>query len=105
MKNMRGIGASVVRQDAAGKCRGKAGYLDEMAFPEMLFARAVRSTRPRARIVDIQIPTLPDGYFLVDSTDLPGDPYLQFPGNDCPILADGKVNFVGEARVEPRPCR
>ncbi len=94
---MRGISASVVRQDAAGKCRGRAGYLDEMTFPEMLFARAVRSTRPRARIMDVQVPNLPDGYFLVDSKDLAGDPYLQFPAHDSPVFADGKVNFVGEA--------
>lgn len=94
---MNTIGSSVVRQDARDKCRGRAGYLDERPFPGQLWARAVRSKRPRARIVDIAVPELPEGYFLVDRSDVPGALYMRFLAQDYPIFADGRVNYVGEA--------
>lgn len=94
---MNGIGIPVPRSDAREKCLGRAGYLDERTFPGLLHARAVRSTRPRARILDIQLPELPEGYLVVDARDIPGDPVMPFPARDYPIFANGRVNYVGEA--------
>lgn len=91
------IGAPVVRPDAWAKCRGQAGYLDEMNLPGMLHARTVRSARPRARIVSLQVPPLPQGYILVDNRDVPGLVRPRLLAQDYPIFADGQVNYVGEA--------
>ena len=90
-------GPSVPRTDARAKCLGRAGYLDEADFPGLLFARTVRSTRPRARLVSIETPALPEGYFIVDKSDVPGRlrPYMF--ARDYPILADETVNYLGEA--------
>lgn len=90
------IGRPVVRPDALAKCRGRAGYLEEMEFPGLLQARMVRSDRPRAEIVAITKPELPEGYILIDKDDVPGRLYPQLFARDYPLFADGQVNFVGE---------
>lgn len=85
-----------VRQDAWDKCRGRAGYLDEMSFPEMLHALTVRSTIPRGKIVSIEVPALPPGYCIVDKSDIPGKNVFAMLGLDLPLLAEDRVHYVGQ---------
>ena len=60
------ISESVVRVDASEKIEGGARYVGDMEFDGMLYAKTLRSTKPRAKILSIDIPELPDGYFIVD---------------------------------------
>ncbi|MGD9124598.1 MAG: xanthine dehydrogenase family protein, partial [Desulfarculaceae bacterium] len=90
------IGQPVVRTDALAKCRGRAGYLEEMEFPGLLHVRTVRSTRPRAEITALQKPDMPPGYYYIDKDDVPGRLYPQLIARDYPIFADSQVNYVGE---------
>ena len=93
---VEGSSRQAVRQDAWDKCRGKAGYLDEMSFPDMLHACTVRSTVPRGRIRAIHAPPLPQGYCIVDKNDIPGKNAFVMLGQDLPLLAEDTVNFVGQ---------
>ena len=55
---------SVPRVDALGKITGKTKYLNDIDFgKDILHAKIVHSTKARAKILKINIPDLPEGYF------------------------------------------
>ncbi|MCK4445694.1 MAG: aldehyde oxidase, partial [Candidatus Marinimicrobia bacterium] len=90
------VGKSVSRVDAPDKIRGKAKYIDDLTFPDMLVGITVRSTRQRARIVDIKIPELPENIVTFSADEIPGDNYVALFKEDQPFLANGIVQYIGE---------
>lgn len=70
--------------------------MDELSFPGMLYARTVRSSVPRGRIMSIETPPLPPGYCIVDSSDIPGTNALVMIQADLPLLAAKDVGYVGQ---------
>lgn len=93
---MNSISNPVKRFDFDDKVSGKACYCADLELENMLYARTLRSDRPRARITGIRIPTLPDGYFIVDKSDLPGPNSVPIVYDDQPYLAGNEVNYIGE---------
>jgi len=90
------IGKAVKRVDAAEKIGGEAKYLADIEFEDMLYARTFRSTKARAKIVSIEIPELPDGYYIVDKSDVPGRNRVKIIFYDMPFFAEDEVNYIGE---------
>ena len=90
------IADSIIRVDALDKCSGRTRYIADMHFEGELFAITVRSDRPRARILGINIPPLPEGYFIVDKSDVPGRNRVRILVYDQPFFADEVVNYIGE---------
>jgi CO/xanthine dehydrogenase Mo-binding subunit len=90
------ISSPVPRQDAPGKISGSAPYIGDLRFRGMLYARTLRSKVPRARIAAIEIPSMPEGYFIVDSHDVPGINGVHMLTDEQPFFAEEKVNYAGE---------
>ena len=92
------ISAAVPRVDSHGKTSGDARYLADYYFPDMLYARTLRSTRARARILSVTVPDLPAGYFYVDHTDLPpgGSNCVEMIKRDWRAFAADLTSFHGE---------
>ena len=44
------LGKSVPRKEGRDKVTGRARYVDDLSFPEMLYGATVRSACPRGRI-------------------------------------------------------
>jgi CO/xanthine dehydrogenase Mo-binding subunit len=44
----RAVGTNVPRKDGVDKVAGLARYVDDIAFPDLLYARTIRSTIPAA---------------------------------------------------------
>ncbi|HOW53454.1 MAG TPA: xanthine dehydrogenase family protein molybdopterin-binding subunit [Syntrophorhabdaceae bacterium] len=86
-----------VRDDAWAKCCGKAGYMDELSFPGMLHVMVVRSQLPRAGIRSVHVPAVASGYYVIDSTDIPGRNVCAILKQDFPLLAEDRVSFAGQA--------
>jgi CO/xanthine dehydrogenase Mo-binding subunit len=88
----------VPRVDAALKASGRALYLDDIRVDGMLYARMVRSTRPRARILAVRHPALPDGYAMIDARHVPagGTNGILMIKDDWPVFADREVRFRGQ---------
>src|SRR5579871_4840258 len=87
-----------VRIDGAGKVTGATQYAADVTRPGMLHAKILRSPYPHARIVSIDTSrarALPGVQAVLTGEDLPE--YLVGRSmRDMPILARGKVRFVGE---------
>ncbi len=96
----RFIGASARKIDGALKATGRALYADDIAFPDMLHAKLVRSPHAHARIRGIDVSaalSTPGVFAVVTGADLP-TPYGIIPWTeDETALATDKVLFVGDA--------
>ncbi len=88
----------VIRVDAKEKARGEARYISDYRVPGMLYSRLVRSTVPRAKILNITVPTLPEGYYFISDKDIKEgcEHNLWMIQKDWRCFASGDVRFVGE---------
>jgi carbon-monoxide dehydrogenase large subunit len=98
----QGIGARLLRKEDDRYMRGRGQYVGDIKVPGMLEVAFLRSPLAHARIKGIRIPpSMRDRVFIADDlagvspiradTTLPG-----FKSSLQPILATGKVRYVGE---------
>src|ERR1700732_4649997 len=96
------IGRSVPRLEAREKVTGRAEYTHLMQVPGMLHGKIFRSTVAHGRIKSVDttaassIPGVHAVYTSDDVRKVIPDPYYGPAFHDQPILAIGKVHFVGE---------
>jgi CO/xanthine dehydrogenase Mo-binding subunit/aerobic-type carbon monoxide dehydrogenase small subunit (CoxS/CutS family) len=94
------IGKNVRRIDAPGKVSGRLKYAGDMTMPGMLHVQVLRSPHAHARIVSVDTTAAEamDGVeAVVTSADVPGQDGFGVFVHDQPIMARGKVRYVGEA--------
>jgi CO/xanthine dehydrogenase Mo-binding subunit len=96
------VGRSVPRLEGRDKVSGRAEYTHTMRLPGMLHAKLFRSTVAHGHIksVDVseakKVPGVMHVVTIDDVRKVIPDPYYGPAFHDQPILADGKVRFVGE---------
>lgn len=99
---MNVVGKRIKRVDALEKVTGKALFADDLRFESMLYAKVLRSPVSHAKIkkVDISLAKELKGVRAVlTAQDIPGENrigVLGDPFRDQPVLADGKVRYVGD---------
>ncbi|HEY6023744.1 MAG TPA: molybdopterin cofactor-binding domain-containing protein [Pseudolabrys sp.] len=94
------IGKAVRRIDAPSKVSGRLRYAGDMTMPGMLHVQVLRSPHAHARIValDTSAAEAMEGVeAVITSADVPGEDGFGVFVNDQPIMARGKVRYVGEA--------
>ena len=95
-----GVGKSVKHDSAPKHVTGEAVYVDDrLEFPNQLHVYARMSDRAHARIISIDTSPcyqIPGVAIAITAKDVPGqlDIGAVLPGD--PLLADGKVEFVGQ---------
>ncbi len=96
------IGRSLTRTESRDKVTGRAEYVHTMRLPGMLVAKLFRSTVAHGRIKSVdtsaarKVPGVLHVVTIDDVKKVIPDPYYGPAFHDQPILADGKVRFVGE---------
>jgi CO/xanthine dehydrogenase Mo-binding subunit len=95
---MHPIGKSIPRKEGRKKVTGKALYVDDISFPEMLHGTTVRSSVARGRIKSISFAgDVPwNEVTIVTAKDVPGENHVALLLNDQPFLADELVNHREE---------
>jgi aldehyde oxidoreductase len=95
------VGARVGRLDGEAKVTGQAKYAADISLPGMLHARAVRSPHAHALIRGINCSSalaMPGVTAVLTADDLDGkNLFGSRDVMDQPVLATGKVRFLGEA--------
>src|SRR6266571_1000663 len=87
-----------VRIDGTQKVTGEARYAADVVRPGMLHTKVLRSPLPHARIVSVDVArarALPGVHAVLTGDDV-RDYLVGRAMRDMPILAQGKVRFVGE---------
>lgn len=99
MANFSYVGRSLPRKDALIKATGRAGYAADREFAGMLYAAAVRSPKPRIRILSIsaaRAEKVPGFVALVTHKDVKGPNKWPLVANDYPFLPENEARFQGE---------
>ena len=94
------IGKNVRRIDTPSKVSGRLQYAGDMTMPGMLHVQVLRSLHAHARIVSIDTSAAEamDGVEgVITCADVPGEDGFGVFVNDQPVMARGKVRYVGEA--------
>ena len=94
------IGKNVRRIDTPSKVSGRLRYAGDMTMPGMLHVQVLRSPHAHARIVSIDTSAaeaMEGVEGVITSADVPGEDGFGVFVNDQPIMARGKVRYVGEA--------
>lgn len=100
MPQMPVIGERLTRVDALEKVTGTAIYPADIHFPEMAWARALRSPHPHARIVRVDTQaarSLPGVVSVLTASDVDGANQYGLVEADQPTLAHDKVRYRGDA--------
>ena len=94
------IGNNVRRLDAPSKVAGKLRYAGDMTMPGMLHMQVLRSPHAHALIRSIDT-TAAEAFAgvacVVTAADVPGEDGFGVFVHDQPIMARGRVRYVGEA--------
>ncbi len=96
----RYIGMNVRRLDAPSKVSGALKYAGDMTMPGMLHMQVLRSPYPHALIesIDTSEAEAMDGVEgVITCDDVPGEDNFGVFVHDQPVMARGKVRYVGEA--------
>lgn len=96
----RFIGSNVRRLDAPSKVSGALKYAGDMAMVNMLHVQVLRSPHAHARIVSLdtcEAEAMEGVEAVITCDDVPGVDGFGVFVNDQPVMARGKVRYVGEA--------
>src|SRR4051812_22582347 len=90
------VGRNVLRKEGASKVTGAARYIDDISFPNVLYARTVRWTLPAGEITAICFNFDTAGFTIVDHRDIPGRNIVALIDDDQPCLAERTIRHVAE---------
>ncbi len=93
------IGDPAERPDGVPKVKGEFAYASDLRAEDMLFGQTVRSPHPHARIARIDTApaqAMPGVRAVLTHRDVPGTMLFGLERLDQPVLATGRVRFVGE---------
>ncbi len=93
---MENIGKSVVKMDHKVKTTGAAKYIADLPTDGVLHGKFLRSSVSHARIKNITLPELPEGYMIVDKDDVTGENVVGIGLRDMPVFAVEKVEYIGD---------
>ena len=98
---MNNIGKSILRKEGLAKVTGRAKYIDDLHFPDMLFGATIRITKAHAKIKKISYePGVNWNEFtIVTADDIPGKNAVALILYDQPYLAKDKTCHPEEAIV------
>ncbi len=86
----------VNRVDIQAKLNGSVKYIEDMIFENLHYARTLRSSIPRGKILSVAYPDIIEGITIVDKNDILDKNEVSMIDTDMPIFADSEVNYVGE---------
>ena len=102
MNPYKTIGQSIVKVDGRGKVTGRTVYAGDELFPDLVHVKVVRSDRPHAEILEIDVASAKDVPGVVGvwtARDLPGTNATGTRIKDESVLCLEKVRRIGDPIV------
>lgn len=97
---MKEICNSIKKKDHDSKIEGWSEYVDDYNLSargkSILCGKLVHSTLAKARVLNVNLPPLPEGYWYVDASDVPGDNNVNIVLDDTPVFCRDTVEYIGE---------
>jgi CO/xanthine dehydrogenase Mo-binding subunit len=95
-RGTRSVGHNVLRKEGVEKVTGAAQYIDDIAFPNLLHARTIRSTIPAGEMTNIRFNFDTAGFVIADHRDVPGRNIVALIEDDQPCLAERTIRHAAE---------
>src|SRR5713101_7897660 len=92
----RSVGRNVLLKEGVEKVTGAARYIDDLAFPDLLHARTIRSTIPAGEIATIRFNFDTASFVIADHRDIPGRNIVALIDDDQPCLAERAIRHAAE---------
>ncbi len=92
------IGKRIPRLDASLQVAGRSIYVDDISRPDILYARALRSSLPHARVIHLDVSGAvhsPGVVSVLTAEDVPNNRW-GFSHLDQPVLCDTVVRYSGD---------
>jgi CO/xanthine dehydrogenase Mo-binding subunit len=93
---LESVGRNVLRKEGADKVTGRARYVDDVTFPDLLHARTIRSTIPAGELAAVRFKFDTAGFTIVDYRDIPGRNIVALIEDDQPCLVERTIRHVAE---------
>ncbi|MCL2398803.1 MAG: xanthine dehydrogenase family protein molybdopterin-binding subunit [Defluviitaleaceae bacterium] len=93
---MKPISKSIPKRDHLTKANGSAMYVCDYPTEDVLFGKLLRSGVPKANILNVKLPGLPEGYHYIDKNDVPGTNQVAIVLKDTPVFAESTVEHIGD---------
>jgi CO/xanthine dehydrogenase Mo-binding subunit len=93
---MKDISTPIKKVDSDDKATGKAKYVADIHMEGELYAKTLRSPHSKAKITKRLYPTVPEGYYIIDYRDIPGNNFVKIIQNDWVVFAEETVNYYLE---------
>jgi CO/xanthine dehydrogenase Mo-binding subunit len=93
---MKDISKSIYKVDNDEKMSGSAKYVADINMDDMLYARTLRSSISKGKIIKINMPDLPKGYHVISYKDIPGKNVVKVIYEDWQVFTDGNISYFGE---------
>jgi CO/xanthine dehydrogenase Mo-binding subunit len=93
---LESVGRNVLRKEGADKVTGRARYVDDITFPDLLHARTIRSTIPAGEMTGVRFNFDTAGFTIVDYRDIPGRNVVALIEDDQPCLVERSIRHVAE---------
>lgn len=77
------------------KFKGEVMFISDINVPGMLHAVLIRSNVRSGKLLDIQLPKMPDGYFFFSAVDIPGKNSI-WNYETLPVFASYEISYLGE---------
>lgn len=93
---MKEISCPVIKKDHGDKVSGRSLYVGDYDGEGVLTGKLLHAKVAHAKIVEVILPELPQGYLYVDRNDVPGDNNVNIVKDDTPVYARETVEYIGE---------
>ena len=96
---MKRVGIEIPKVDVLEKALGEAKYGADLPPGEILCLKVVRSAKPHAKIVRIEMDEalrIPDVERIFTAKDIPGKNLIGTITKDQPVLASDRVRYIGD---------
>jgi CO/xanthine dehydrogenase Mo-binding subunit len=93
---MKDISKSIKKVDSDDKSTGKSLYVNDINIPDILHAKTIRAPFAKAKIINRKYPELPEGYYIIDHSDIPGKNFIKIIFEDWPVFAVDEINHYLE---------
>jgi CO/xanthine dehydrogenase Mo-binding subunit len=93
------VGQPVARVDGVDKVTGRLKYSADLRVEDMLHTKVLRAAHPHARLLGIDTAAAkaaPGVVAVLTAEDVPGRNAFGIIRKDQPVLAEGKVRYLGE---------
>lgn len=98
--DMDKISQSVVKKDHVPKVSGRSVYVGDYTAARdgrpILTGKILHAKVAHAKVLGVDVPELPEGYFYVDARDVPGDNNVNIVLDDTPVYCRETVEYIGE---------